>query len=76
MAEPKKRINKSRRGTRRRNIREDLPRVVFCSNCHEATLPHHVCKNCGFYNGKLVIENKKKNEDTNEETAVKVKKKK
>lgn len=77
MAEPKKRNNKSRRGTRRRNIKEVLPRVVYCSNCHEATLPHQICKNCGYYGGKLIAETKeKKSESVDEEKAeVKVKKK-
>jgi large subunit ribosomal protein L32 len=77
MAEPKKRNNKSRRGTRRRNIKETLPRVVYCSNCHEANLAHQICKNCGYYRGKLVIEQKEKiTENVEEEKAeVKVKKK-
>ena len=60
MAEPKKRNNKSRRGTRRRNIKEVLPKVIYCSNCHEATLPHKICKNCGYYGGKLIIEKPEK----------------
>jgi large subunit ribosomal protein L32 len=68
MAEPKKRVNKSRRGTRRRGIKEALPSYVHCSNCHEANLPHAVCKNCGYYNGKLVLEKKEKTDTTEAET--------
>ena len=75
MAEPKKRNNKSRRGTRRRNIKEVLPKVIYCSNCHEATLPHKICKNCGYYGGKLIIEKSEKatGEDEVEKEDVKIK---
>jgi large subunit ribosomal protein L32 len=26
-----------------------------CSRCHEPKLPHRVCKNCGFYNGRDIL---------------------
>lgn len=27
-----------------------------CPNCHQKKLPHRICTNCGFYDGKAVIE--------------------
>lgn len=30
--------------------------ILACSKCGEPSLPHKVCKNCGFYKGKEVID--------------------
>jgi large subunit ribosomal protein L32 len=39
-----------------------------CSNCGAAKLPHKVCPECGFYNGKLIIPKKvKKSKAQNEQ---------
>ena len=38
------------------------PNLATCSNCGEAHRPHHMCQNCGFYNGKMVLDLKAKNE--------------
>jgi large subunit ribosomal protein L32 len=32
--------------------------MVVCPNCGEMKLSHRVCKECGSYNGKTVIEEK------------------
>lgn len=29
--------------------------VGECPRCHEPKLPHRVCKNCGFYNGRDIL---------------------
>ena len=29
-----------------------------CSHCHQPVRPHTVCSNCGYYDGKEVIEKK------------------
>ena len=35
-----------------------------CPHCHEPVLPHRACKNCGYYDGKQVIDvSKKENKD-------------
>lgn len=36
--------------------------VGECPRCHEPKLPHRVCKNCGFYNGKDVLKLEQKEE--------------
>lgn len=33
----------------------DAPTLVKCPNCSAYTVPHRVCKSCGYYNGKEVV---------------------
>lgn len=61
MAVPKKKISKSRRNMRRSHDRLNLDVGVMCSNCNAHKMNHNICKNCGFYNGKLVKAPKIKN---------------
>jgi len=30
--------------------------LVECPQCHTPKLPHRVCGNCGYYNGREVVE--------------------
>jgi large subunit ribosomal protein L32 len=32
-----------------------VPTLEECSHCHEMKLPHHVCPNCGYYQGRQAI---------------------
>lgn len=62
MAVPKKKVSKARRDKRRsNNSKLSMPGMVKCSNpaCGEYVLAHHVCKACGFYDGKKVIGDEK-----------------
>lgn len=56
MAVPKKKVSKSRRDMRRAH--DSLRPSVHeeCPNCGELKRPHHVCKACGYYNGREVVE--------------------
>jgi len=36
--------------------RFSLPALQACPDCGELKQPHRVCKHCGMYNGKQVIE--------------------
>jgi large subunit ribosomal protein L32 len=29
--------------------------LVLCAHCRKPHLSHHVCPNCGYYNGREVI---------------------
>ncbi len=58
MAVPKRKTSKSKRNSRRAHIKVSAPNLSVCPQCGEAKLPHHVCKNCGSYNGRTVIEAK------------------
>lgn len=55
MAVPFRRTSKTAKRKRRSHLKLDLPGMVKCPNCGEYTKPHHVCANCGYYNGKEVV---------------------
>ncbi len=57
MAVPKRRTSKTKKNQRRASSYR-LPEVTIgeCPQCHEAKLPHRVCKACGYYGGKEVKE--------------------
>ncbi len=56
MAVPKRKTSKARRDSRRSSHwKLSLPGIVECSQCHEPKLAHRVCKKCGFYDGKQVL---------------------
>lgn len=64
MAVPKGKVSKARRNKRNSaNFKIDAPTLVECPSCHELKQPHVVCKNCGNYNGKKVVEKKEKKQD-------------
>ena len=56
MAVPTRRRGHSKQGQVRQNTALKPVNTVTCSNCGAAIKPHHVCPNCGFYNGKKVKE--------------------
>jgi large subunit ribosomal protein L32 len=55
-AVPKTKVSRHRRGNRRRNQRLDAPTLVICQTCNALMRAHYVCKNCGSYRGRTVIE--------------------
>jgi large subunit ribosomal protein L32 len=55
MAVPKKKISKSRRDMRRAHHALKPVGSIECPNCGELKLPHHVCKACGYYDGREVV---------------------
>ncbi|MDD5747980.1 MAG: 50S ribosomal protein L32 [Actinomycetota bacterium] len=56
MAVPKRRVSKTRRDSRRAHFKAKTPTVVECPQCHKPKLPHRVCRECGYYNGKQIFE--------------------
>ena len=61
MAVPKRKVSHSRKMMRRSQVSKlAAPSMVECPNCHELTAPHKVCANCGYYDGKQVIDVSKK----------------
>jgi len=55
MANPKHRHSKQRGRKRRTHYKIEAPNVQSCSNCGAPKLRHHVCGECGFYRGRLLI---------------------
>ena len=47
------------------------PEIVVCKNCGGHHRPHHMCLNCGFYNGKMVLDLVTKKKDREERMATK-----
>jgi len=59
MAEPKKRLTKSRSGARKSHDALKSSSLTTCQNCKSKKRPHYVCSICGFYNGKKVVKSAK-----------------
>ncbi|HET6453719.1 MAG TPA: 50S ribosomal protein L32 [Armatimonadota bacterium] len=57
---PKRRHSSTRGAKRRTHYKLDAPNVTECPRCHAPRLPHHVCRSCGFYNGRLILEVKER----------------
>ena len=58
MAQPKRRWSKARTHLRRSTWKKEEPKFATWPNCHEPVLPHRVCSNCGYYDGKQVVAKK------------------
>ncbi|MBE5761604.1 MAG: 50S ribosomal protein L32 [Clostridiales bacterium] len=56
MAVPKGKVSKQRRNSRRANWKLSVPGIGQCPQCHQMKLNHHVCKHCGYYDGKKVMD--------------------
>lgn len=57
---PKQRHTKSRRNRRRSHHALKLLSMGKCPKCGQEIMPHQVCKNCGTYQGRQVIDVLKK----------------
>lgn len=53
---PKKRHSKQRGRKRRTHWKLSALNLVACPQCRQLKAPHEICKVCGYYNGKQVIE--------------------
>ena len=68
--EPKKRHSRARQGKRRAAIRLAVTKTILCPNCKAPILAHKICKHCGYYKGKMVLDilaKKAKKKKSNEE---------
>ena len=59
MAVPFRKVSKTRKRMRRSHNALETVGTTKCSNCGAVIKPHRVCKACGNYKGKQVIEQKK-----------------
>ncbi|MCF0190292.1 MAG: 50S ribosomal protein L32 [Marinilabiliaceae bacterium] len=56
MAHPKRNHSKQRRDKRRTHYKAVAPTLGKCQNCGATIKLHTVCGECGYYRGKLAIE--------------------
>ncbi len=52
---PKKKVSRARRGGRRAHQHLTVPTLMTCPQCQARKMTHHVCPNCGTYNGRQVL---------------------
>ena len=52
---PKRRHSTRRGGKRHAALFVALKGLVACPQCKTMRIPHRVCINCGFYDGKAVV---------------------
>jgi len=65
MAVPKTKPSKARRDSRNSSsFKVVAPTLVVCPECHELKVAHKVCKKCGSYDGRKVIEVKKEKKES------------
>jgi len=57
---PKRRHSKSRRDKRRAHWKLKTVNLSCCPQCGAPKLPHRVCSECGYYEGREIIPPKKK----------------
>ncbi len=57
MANPKRKLSRSKRDMRRAHWVNSLNtnNVISCDNCGEKMITHRACPSCGYYRGKSVI---------------------
>ncbi|HSX42036.1 MAG TPA: 50S ribosomal protein L32 [Candidatus Saccharimonadales bacterium] len=55
MAEPKKKLSKTRTHRRRAQYKIEGVVPVMCKNCGKPSRSHTICPHCGFYDGVQVI---------------------
>ncbi len=60
---PKRRHSKSRRDKRRAQWKIKSPNLSRCPQCGAPKLPHRVCPECGYYEGREIIPPKKKKKE-------------
>ncbi len=60
MAVPFRRVSKTSKRMHRTFYKIDANTTTKCSNCGAVIRPHRVCRECGFYKGKLVLAKKVK----------------
>lgn len=58
MAVPKRRMSRSRQGSRRAHHHLTPIQIQYCTKCEQPVLPHKVCASCGYYQGREIVAEK------------------
>jgi len=62
MSVQRQRSTKGRRDKKRKRFAITHKKTQVCPKCGSSKLPHQICKNCGYYKGKEIINTLKKTE--------------
>lgn len=65
------RHTRSHTANRRSHHALTAPEMAVCKNCGAMHRPHHMCLNCGFYKGRVVIDLLAKKRDRDARMAAK-----
>jgi large subunit ribosomal protein L32 len=60
MGVPRHKTTKSKKNQRRQHIFLKQPSLSVCPKCGKPVAMHTLCKNCGYYKGRMVIDVLKK----------------
>lgn len=60
MAVPARRTSKTTKRMRRTHFKLSVTGLTKCSNCGATIVSHRVCPECGYYDGKQVVDVKSK----------------
>ena len=60
MAVPARRTSKTTKRMRRSHFKLSVSGLTKCSNCGATIVSHRVCPECGYYDGKQVVDVKSK----------------
>ncbi|MBI3098401.1 MAG: 50S ribosomal protein L32 [Planctomycetes bacterium] len=55
MPNPKRKHSRARQAKRRTHDVLTVPTFAKCPRCNQPRLPHRICGNCGYYDGRLVV---------------------
>jgi large subunit ribosomal protein L32 len=53
---PKKKLTRARRGQRLTSYKLKPIHAAVCPRCRSAKLPHTACRECGYYRGRQVTQ--------------------
>ena len=56
MAVPKRRKSKSQSKKRRSHNSVKPMQIANCPQCHTPTPTHSICPNCGYYQGRVLVD--------------------
>lgn len=59
MAEPKKKLSRSRSGHKKSHLALKKKSLSVCPKCNSAKLSHYVCETCGYYKDKQIVNKSK-----------------
>lgn len=63
MAVPFRRTSKTKKRMRRTHLKKSVGALTTCSKCGATIRPHRACMKCGNYNGEVVVDVLKNEEE-------------